>query len=100
MEDAAVLEMKKKKYWITGGGVQSASLAILAAIGLAFALSVTKGIMIPFTLSLFLYFILSPIQTFFTVKLKLPNWLGLVATFTCVALLLTVIFVVMFSAIP
>ena len=50
--------VNNKTYWIKGGGVQTISLAILAAIGIAFALSLTKSIMIPFVLSLFLYFIL------------------------------------------
>lgn len=98
MSDKISSELQKKKYWITGNDVQSASLAVLAAIGIAFALSVTKGIMIPFTLSLFLYFILAPIRTFFICKLKFPKWLALIATFTVVALLLTLVFVVLFSA--
>lgn len=88
----------KNQYWITGGGVQSASLAVLAAIGIAFALSVTKSIMIPFVLSLFLYFVLSPIRTFFIQKLKFPKWLALVSTFAVVAMLLTLVFFVLFSA--
>jgi AI-2 transport protein TqsA len=88
----------KNKYWITGSGVQTLSLAVLAAIGIAFALSLTKSMMIPFVLSLFLYFILSPIRTFFVRYLKLPNWLALVATFTVVALLLTLVFFILFSA--
>ena len=86
-------------YWITGGGVQSLSLAILAAIGVAFALSVTKSIMIPFVLSLFLYFILSPVRSFFVKKLKFPNWLAMISTFAVVALLLSLVFFVLFSAI-
>ncbi len=88
----------KNKYWITGAGIQSASLAVLAVIGIAFALSVTKSIMIPFVLSLFLYFVLSPIRTFFIQKLKFPEWLALVSTFTVVALLLTVVYFILFSA--
>jgi AI-2 transport protein TqsA len=91
--------LNSKTYWITGGSVQSISLAVLAAIGIAFALSLTKSIMIPFVLSLFLYFILSPIRTFFIRKLRFPKWLALISTFAVVALILTLIFFVLFSAI-
>jgi len=88
-----------KTYWITEEGVQTISLAVLAAIGIAFALSITKSIMIPFVLSLFLYFILSPLRTFFVLRMKFPTWLALIATFAAVALVLTLIFFVLFSAI-
>lgn len=97
--NAPLNSLKSNKYWITGGGVQTVSLAVLAAIGIAFALSLTKSIMIPFVLSLFLYFILSPIRTFFVRKLKFPTWLALISTFAVVALILTLIFFVLFSAI-
>lgn len=98
MSESTGPEIKSTKYWITGSGIQSASLAILAAIGIATALALTKSIMIPFILSLFLYFILSPVRTFFIEKFKFPKWLALVATFTVVALLLTIVFFVLFSA--
>ncbi len=99
MSESKNPEITSTKYWITGSGIQSASLAILAAIGIATALAMTKSIMIPFILSLFLYFILSPIRTFFIEKFKLPNWLALVATFAVVGFLLTVVFFVLFSAV-
>ncbi len=98
MSDVQSPSLVKGKYWITGAGIQSASLAILAVIGIAFALSVTKSIMIPFVLSLFLYFILSPVRTFFIQKMKFPKWLALISTFAVVALLLTLVFFVLFSA--
>lgn len=91
-------ESVKGKYWITGGGLQSASLAVLAVIGIGFALSVTKSIMIPFVLSLLMYFILSPIRTFFIKQLRFPQWLALVATFAVVTLVLTLLFFILFSA--
>ncbi len=98
MSEVQSSNLVKGKYWITGAGVQSASLAILAVIGIAFALSVTKSIMIPFVLSLFLYFILSPVRTFFIQKMKFPEWLALISTFAVVALLLTLVFFILFSA--
>jgi len=67
-------------------------------IGIGAALSLTKSIMIPFVLSLFLYFILSPVRTFFVKKLRFPTWLALISTFSVVALVLTMIFFVFFSA--
>jgi len=91
--------VNNSEYWIKGGGVQSVSLAVLAAIGIAFALSVTKSIMIPFVLSLFLYFILSPVRTFFVKKLRFPTWLALISTFAVVVLILTTVFFIFFSAI-
>jgi AI-2 transport protein TqsA len=92
-------KVKNKTYWITSEGLQTVSLSILAAIGMAFALSLTKSIMIPFVLSLFLYFILSPVRTFFVKKMRFPNWLALISTFAVVALVLTLIFFILFSAI-
>jgi AI-2 transport protein TqsA len=84
-----------KKYWLNTGGVQTVSLAILASVALAFALSVTKGILIPFVLSLFLYFILAPLKAFFSRKLKLPSVLSLVLTFFVVLLILFITFYIL-----
>ena len=84
-----------KKYWLNTGGVQTVSLAILASVALAFALSVTKGILIPFVLSLFLYFILAPLKAFFVRRLRLPSALSLILTFLVVLCILFVTFYIL-----
>ena len=83
------------KYWLNTGGVQTVSLAVLASVAFAFALSVTKSILIPFVLSLFLYFILAPLKAFFVRKLKLPSALSLILTFLVVLLILFVTFYIL-----
>jgi len=84
-----------KKYWLNQGGVQTVSLAVLASVALAFALSLTKSILIPFVLSLFLYFILAPLKALFVRKLKLPSSLSLILTFLVVFLILFITFYVL-----
>lgn len=84
-----------KKYWLNEGGVQTVSLAIIATVALAFSLSITKNILIPFVLSLFLYFILAPMKAFFTRKLKLPSVLSLILTFLIVLFILFMIFYIL-----
>jgi len=81
-----------QKYWLNKGGVQTVSLAILASVALAFALSLTKGILIPFVLSLFLYFILAPLRSYFVQRLKFPNLVALIITFLIVILILFITF--------
>lgn len=89
----------QNQYWLSGEGIQTLGIAVIAVIGMAFALSLTKSIMIPFVLSLFMYFILSPLKVFFKERLKMPDTLALLATFSVVGLLLTLVFFVLFSAI-
>jgi len=89
----------KAKYWLNQKEVQTFSLAILATVAASFALSYTSGIMIPFVLSIFLYFILEPVKAFFIKKLKLPNVISLLATFLVVILILSVVFYVLILAV-
>lgn len=91
--------IKKNKYWLSETSFLTAGVSVLAIIGITFALYVTKSIMIPFVLSLFLYFTLVPVRFFFTDKLKFPNFLALTAVFIIVCFLLGLIFFVLFSAI-
>ena len=83
------------KYWLNTNGVQTVSLAVLASVALAFTLSETKSILIPFVLSLFLYFILAPLKAFFVRRLKLPSGFSLVLTFLVVLLILFVTFYIL-----
>ncbi len=92
-------EKKVGQYWLAGNGVTNFASSIVACVALAFALHYTRGIMIPFVLSLFAYFILSPIRLFFMKKLKFPRSLALVTTFLVVFLILFGVFLIMSSAI-
>lgn len=92
-------EKKVNQYWLAGNGIISFSSAILASVALAFALHYTRGIMVPFVLSLFTYFILSPIRLFFLRKLKFPRSLSLLMTFLVVFLILFGTFLILSSAI-
>lgn len=91
--------METKKYWLYGGEIRTLSTVIIACVALAFALNYTRHILIPFVLSIFLYFILSPIQIFLVRKLKFPRSLALLSTFIVVFLVLSLIFLLMSSAI-
>lgn len=90
---------QKTKYWLNQQEVQTFSLALLATVATSFALSYTNGIMIPFVLSIFLYFILEPLRSFFIKKLKLPNMVSLLGTFAVVILLLSIVFYVLILAV-
>lgn len=55
-------------------------LIILTTISIAGVLAYTQAIMIPFTLSIFLYLILSPIMLVLNQKFKTPKWMAFLIT--------------------
>lgn len=61
--------------------INTICLFSLTLMALAFVLAVTKAVMIPFVLSLFLYFILTPVTKWLQTKLKLKRWASLLLTF-------------------
>lgn len=80
--------MEQNKIWMTQQKLAVWSLAIIAAICISFALSYTRGILIPFIFSLFLYFMLLPLMRSLRVKFKFPRWLALAITFAIVFLIM------------
>lgn len=72
----------------------SANLFVLTVLALAVALYMTKVIMIPFVLSIFMYLIISPIMHWMQSRFKLHHSLSLVLTiliFSLLGLLITIL---------
>jgi AI-2 transport protein TqsA len=60
--------------WLT-----TASLIILAAVATTVALAYTRPVMVPFVLSVFVYYLVSPIADFLETRARFPRW---ASTFT------------------
>lgn len=60
--------------------INTVCLITLTAIALAAVLTYTKAVMIPFTLSIFMYLILSPLMMIMETKLKAPKWAAFLIT--------------------
>lgn len=60
--------------------INTICLIILTTISIAGVLAYTQAIMIPFTLSIFLYLILSPIMLVLNQKFRTPRWMSFLIT--------------------
>jgi AI-2 transport protein TqsA len=58
----------------------TASLIILAAVAIAVALAYTRPVMVPFVLSIFVYYLVSPIADVLEARLRFPRWASTIAT--------------------
>lgn len=75
--------------------INTVCLIILTTISIAAVLAYTQAIMIPFTLSIFLYLILSPIMLILNQKFRTPKWMSFLITLILFLIisLLTIFFV-------
>lgn len=68
------------------------SLMILATVAIMFGLKYTSVLLIPFTLSLFLFYLISPLIDFLNRNCKFPRWLSIVISFcvigSCIAVII------------
>ena len=76
--------------------INTICLIILTAIAVASVLTYTKAVMIPFTLALFMYLILSPLMVILETKLKAPKWIAFLITLTTF-LVLSIVIVIFIS---
>jgi AI-2 transport protein TqsA len=71
--------------------VMTASLMVISAVAIAFALSYTKPVMVPFVLAVFITYMVSPLVDVLRVKLKFPGGLAVFVTLLVVAALITLL---------
>lgn len=71
--------------------INTICLIVLTAISIACVLTYTKAVMIPFTLSIFMYLILSPLMVILEIKLKAPKWVAFLITLSTFLILSTLI---------
>jgi AI-2 transport protein TqsA len=69
----------------------AASIIILAAVASAAALYFTRPVMVPFVLSIFVYYLVLPLVDLLDFKLKMPRWLSVIITLLVVAGLLALL---------
>jgi len=50
------------------------SLVVIAAVAIAFALAYTRPVLVPFVLSVFVYYLVSPVADVLELRLHLPRW--------------------------
>lgn len=55
-------------------GLTTASLIVIAAVAGAAALIYTRPVMVPFVLSIFVYYLVAPLADFLEGRLRLPRW--------------------------
>lgn len=77
---------RSESRWLT-----TTSLVILAGVAVAFALSYTRPIMIPFVLALFIVIIVSPIMDFQMLVLRFPRVLAVTVTLIVVILIISLV---------
>lgn len=61
------------------------SLIVIAAVALAAGLAWTRPVMVPFILSIFVYYLVSPIADWLETRLRFPRWLSTFVVLTLVA---------------
>lgn len=74
--------------------INTVCLFTLTLMAVAFVLALTKTVMIPFVLSVFLYLILTPLMNWLQIKYKMKRWVALALTlllFTSSIILITIL---------
>lgn len=71
--------------------MMTGSLMVIAAVAIAFALSYTKPVMVPFVLAIFITYVVSPLVDVLRTKLKFPGGLAIFVTLMVVAVLITLL---------
>jgi AI-2 transport protein TqsA len=61
------------------------SLIVIAAVAFAFALAWTRPVMVPFVLSVFVYYLVSPVADFLETRLRFPRWASTIVVLLIVA---------------
>jgi len=61
------------------------SLVVLAAVAIAFALAYTRPVLVPFVLSVFVYYLVSPVADLLEMKLRFPRWASTLVVLLLVA---------------
>ena len=61
------------------------SLIVIASVAFAFGLAWTRPVMVPFVLSVFVYYIVSPVADFMELRLHFPRWASTLVTLLVVA---------------
>lgn len=79
--------------------ITSVCLLILTFIAVAFVLALTKGVLIPFTMALFIATIYAPIMTYFEKKLKLPKIPVLLLSFMAFIIFFSVLTILIVNSI-
>lgn len=71
--------------------MMTGSLMVVATVAIAFALSYTKPVMVPFVLAIFITYVVSPLVDVLRSKLKFPGGLAVFVTLMVVAALITLL---------
>ena len=79
-------DLREEQSWLN-----TASLMVLAAVGLAVALIYTRQVMIPFVLAFFITYLVSPIVDFLQSRLRVPRALSVLAALLVVLAILTLL---------
>ena len=74
-----------------GMWLNTGSLMIIAVVALAVALTYTRGIMIPFVMSVFIASFVSPVLDYQVIRLKLPRTIAVVVTLFVVVIMIMVL---------
>ena len=61
------------------------SLVVLAAVALGFALAWARPVMVPFVLSVFVYYLVSPVAEMLENRLRFPRWASTLVVLLVVA---------------
>jgi AI-2 transport protein TqsA len=81
-----------------GMWLNTGSLMIIAIVALAVALIYTRGIMIPFVMSVFIALSVSPILDFQIIRLKFPRIIAVAVTLFIVVILIVILCFLIFQA--
>jgi AI-2 transport protein TqsA len=61
------------------------SLVVIASVAIAFSLAYTRPVLVPFVLSVFVYYLVSPVADILELRLRVPRWASTILVILLVA---------------